>query len=54
MVIENLRTLLKNVQAGHTGVDEALNDLKLLPYEDNGFGAATMASTIIKSGVNKK
>jgi len=34
---EQLRRLLKDVEAGSIGVEEALDQLRLLPYEDIGF-----------------
>ncbi|TYQ12883.1 UNVERIFIED_CONTAM: hypothetical protein Cloal_3921 [Acetivibrio alkalicellulosi] len=37
MNIENLRKLLENVKDGQVSVDEALTDLKKLPFEDLGF-----------------
>ncbi|ATW26393.1 nickel pincer cofactor biosynthesis protein LarB [Candidatus Formimonas warabiya] len=37
MDIERLRFLLENVKSGHTTIDDALKDLKNLPYEDLGF-----------------
>jgi len=37
MDIEKLRQLLESVQHGQTAVDEALERLRLLPYEDLGY-----------------
>lgn len=37
MDAESLRELLENVKDGRTGIDEALNELKKLPFEDLGF-----------------
>jgi len=37
MDIEKLRQLLDNVQHGQTTVDDALEHLRLLPYEDLGY-----------------
>jgi len=37
MEMEALRKLLENVRNGETSVDNALSDLKLLPFEDLGF-----------------
>lgn len=34
---EQLRKLLRDVQSGKVGVEEALNQLRFLPYEDIGF-----------------
>lgn len=37
MDVEKIKELLENVRAGKTGVAEALESLKSLPYEDLGF-----------------
>jgi pyridinium-3,5-biscarboxylic acid mononucleotide synthase len=37
MDAESLKRLLENVKNGSTGIDEALNELKKLPFEDLGF-----------------
>ena len=37
MDVERLRQLLERVQAGETPIDEALQSLRSLPYEDLGF-----------------
>ncbi|MDD5467538.1 MAG: nickel pincer cofactor biosynthesis protein LarB [Anaerolineales bacterium] len=37
MDIDHLRQLLNEVQSGRLGVDQALDALRLLPYEDLGF-----------------
>jgi NCAIR mutase (PurE)-related protein len=34
---EQVRQLLSDVQSGHVGIEEALSQLRLLPYEDIGF-----------------
>src|SRR4030042_1588662 len=34
---EQLRRLLKDVESGKLGIEEALSQLRLLPYEDIGF-----------------
>jgi NCAIR mutase (PurE)-related protein len=37
MNIENLRELLDNVKTGRLGIDEAVEELRHLPFEDLGF-----------------
>jgi len=37
MEIESLKKLLENVKIGNTSIDEALGQLKKLPFEDLGF-----------------
>lgn len=37
MNADALKQLLENVKSGHTGVEEALSELKKLPFEDLGF-----------------
>ena len=37
MEIESLKKLLENVKMGNTSIDEALGQLKKLPFEDLGF-----------------
>ncbi|MEL7566023.1 MAG: nickel pincer cofactor biosynthesis protein LarB [Dehalobacterium sp.] len=37
MNMEKLRSLLSKVQSGSTSIDDALEDLRHLPYEDLGF-----------------
>ena len=37
MDIERLRTLLEQVKTGETPIEQALDDLRSLPYEDLGF-----------------
>jgi len=37
MNTESLRKLLEDVRSGKTGIDEAVNSLKKLPFEDLGF-----------------
>lgn len=37
MEVEKLRALLEHVQSGDTSIDEALNSLRSLPFEDLGF-----------------
>ncbi len=37
MDIELLRNLLESVRSGKTDVEEAIDDLRVLPYEDIGF-----------------
>jgi pyridinium-3,5-biscarboxylic acid mononucleotide synthase len=37
MDAESLKRLLENVKNGSTGIEEALNELKKLPFEDLGF-----------------
>ena len=34
---ERLKELLERVKSGELSIDEALNDLKSLPFEDLGF-----------------
>jgi NCAIR mutase (PurE)-related protein len=37
MDVDKLRSLLDQVQSGQVSVDQALNDLRTLPYEDIGY-----------------
>lgn len=37
MDVESLRSLLENVKQGNINIDDALEDLKKLPFEDLGF-----------------
>ncbi|MBA4423722.1 MAG: 1-(5-phosphoribosyl)-5-amino-4-imidazole-carboxylate carboxylase [Syntrophus sp. (in: bacteria)] len=39
---ERLKILLENVKSGHTPVDEALNSLRSLPYDDMGYAKLDM------------
>jgi NCAIR mutase (PurE)-related protein len=39
---ERLKTLLENVKSGHTPIDEALNNLRSLPYDDMGYAKLDM------------
>ena len=34
---DTIRTILESLQKGTMGIDEALNELKNLPYQDLGF-----------------
>ena len=34
---KNIEKLLKRVKAGKIGIDEAMNELRFLPFEDLGF-----------------
>ena len=34
---DNIRKILKSLQKGTIGIDEALNELKDLPFQDLGF-----------------
>lgn len=37
MDIDNLRFLLENVRNGHVGIEDALSELRKLPFEDLGY-----------------
>ncbi|MEK6654879.1 MAG: nickel pincer cofactor biosynthesis protein LarB [Thermodesulfobacteriota bacterium] len=39
---ERLKILLENVKSGHTPIDEALNSLRSLPYDDMGYAKLDM------------